>query len=171
MKTYKGIMIFGCPGSGKSTLAKKLSYKLGLPLFHNDKLYFSNNWVEQPKEDFEADLCEITALPEYIIDGNCARVLLERDLPVDLVIYLDVPLWKCYWRVLKRRFTKDSSIDDRAPECEERLAWSFLKSMWGYKEKTEPRLQKLKLQYPNTTFVHVRSENELKEVERLLIQK
>ena len=154
-------MIFGCPGSGKSTFAKRLSQKLHIPLYHNDKYYYTNNWQERPTKDFERDICAIAAQDTYIIDGNCSRLLLKYDMSVDLIIYFDMPLWKCYWRVIKRRFSKDTTIDDRAPECKERLAWSFLYSMWGYKQKTDPRLEQCKLKYPTTRFVYVHNDDEV----------
>ena len=163
------IMIFGCPGSGKSTLTKQLSKKLQIPSYHVDKYFYTNNWQERPTQDFFDDVCAIAAQDSYIIDGNCARMMLERDMVApDIVIFLEVPLWKCYWRVIKRRFTKDTSIDDRAPDCEERLSLQFLQKMWGYKDKVEARLEKCKIKYPSTTFVRVTNNDELQALEAML---
>lgn len=166
-KHYK-IMIFGCPGSGKSTLAQWLSLHLSIPLYHCDKYYYTNNWAPRPREDFDADICTIVEQNAYILDGNLSKILLEQKLSVDLIIYLDVPLWKCYWRVVKRRFAKDDSIDDRAVGCKEQLAWSFLQSMWGYKTKTEKRLDLIKKNYIDTKFIFIKSKEDLIKFKKII---
>lgn len=155
---FKRIMIFGNPGSGKSTCAQRLAKKLGLSLYHTDALYYTSGWQERPRKDFDADVCAITKQDAYIIDGNCARLLLDYDLSVDLVIYLDVPLYTCYWRVFKRRFTKDKTLNDRAPDCPERITWQFLYKMWKYKNRQEPRLLLCYFKYTNTRFIHIKSD-------------
>ncbi len=167
MKNCKKIMIFGCPGSGKSTLSKWLSFNLQIPCFHNDKYYYERNWKPRSKEDFTQDICAIAGKDSYIIDGNCSRIMLEKKLNVDLVIYLDVPLLVCYWRVIKRRFFKDKTIDDRAEGCKEQLSWTFLKSMFAYKDKTEKRLNVLKIYYPNTHFIIISSEKDLENFKQI----
>ncbi len=159
-KHYK-IMIFGCPGSGKSTLAQWLSFNLSIPLYHCDKYYFTNNWKPRPQDDFLADISNFAMQKQYIIDGNVSKILLEKFLPVDLIVYIDIPLWKCYWRVFKRRFFKDNTIDDRAKGCKEILSWGFLKSMLSYKNKTEKRLDIIKINYINTKFIFIKSEEDL----------
>lgn len=46
------IMIFGRPGGGKSTSANQLSKELGLPIYHLDKYFYVENWVERNYQEF-----------------------------------------------------------------------------------------------------------------------
>src|SRR3989344_7529068 len=152
---YKRIMIFGSPGSGKSTLGLFLSRKLDLPLFHNDKNFYIRDWIERNVQEFFDITFNITQQKNYIIDGNCTRMMLERDCSgrVDMIIYLDVARSICLWRVIKRfvknkLFGKEPQLHDRAPGCGERLSWNFLKNnLWTYRKKTEPRLLKIREKY------------------------
>ena len=44
------ILMIGCGGAGKSTLARALGEKLGLPVVHLDKLWWTGNWENVPLE-------------------------------------------------------------------------------------------------------------------------
>lgn len=163
-------MIFGRPGTGKSTLAVRLAKKLSLPVYHADKYFYTSGWQERPRKEFDADICALARQDAYVIDGNCARILLEHDLPVQLVVYLHAPLWLCYWRVIKRWYMpKDITIDDRAPACTERLTWQFLQKIWNHKKSQDPRMQQCYSKYPHTKFVHIANEQELQAFESSLV--
>ncbi|WP_052046063.1 AAA family ATPase [Candidatus Paracaedibacter symbiosus] len=45
-------MIFGRPESGKSTFAKQLCHQTGIPLYHLDRYFFIENWVERDEAEF-----------------------------------------------------------------------------------------------------------------------
>ena len=161
ISNYKRIIIFGSPGSGKSTLALRLSSQLNIPVYHLDAYYYLENWVPRPKEDFTQSVLEIMGKDEYIIDGNCARIMLEQHVSsVDLIIYLDVPRWICLWRVIKRYWshTSPAALKDRAPGCEEKLDWYFLSHhLWTYKLRQEPRIQACMQKYPHIKFMHIKN--------------
>lgn len=44
---FNKIMVFGLPGSGKSTFATKLAQFLNLPIYHLDKHFYVENWIER----------------------------------------------------------------------------------------------------------------------------
>lgn len=46
------IMVFGLPGSGKSTFATKLAQSLNLPIYHLDRHFYVENWVERDYQEF-----------------------------------------------------------------------------------------------------------------------
>ena len=49
----KKILVIGSPGSGKSYFSKQLSKILNIPVYHLDLIYWHENWVSMPKEEFE----------------------------------------------------------------------------------------------------------------------
>ena len=83
------IMIIGCGGSGKSTLAQQLGQKLGLPVIHLDKLFWTPGWVSIPKEEFDRVHVDAVSKEKWIIDGNFDRTIPVRLKRCDTVIYLD----------------------------------------------------------------------------------
>ena len=173
---YKRIMIFGSPGSGKSTLGLRLSKKLGLPLYHNDKYFYTHNWIERDIQEFFDISCALTKQDAYIMDGNCMRMMLERNVPdVDMMIYLDVPRLKCLYRVLKRYvfnmiFGKNKELQDRAPGCDEQLSWHFLShNLWTYKKRQEPRIELVRAKYPHIIFMHIDTVEKLQKLENMLV--
>ena len=48
----KRIMIVGSSGSGKTTFSRNLHKKLNLPVIHLDKLFWKENWVQTPREEW-----------------------------------------------------------------------------------------------------------------------
>ncbi len=105
----------------------------------------------------------------WMIDGNCIRSLAMRYARADLVIYLNYPRHICYWRILKRIFTKNPAIDDRSPGCKETINFKLLRYMWTFHHRVEQSILHLQQQYPTIKFVEVRSERELEKLKELLL--
>ena len=53
------ILVIGCPGSGKTRLAKLLGEKLNLPVVHLDNLWWTGQWENVSREEFDARLEEV----------------------------------------------------------------------------------------------------------------
>ena len=66
-------MIFGRPGSGKSTFANKLSKEINTPLYHLDKYFYVDNWIERDYQEFLQVQQDIVNQPSWIIDGNSTK--------------------------------------------------------------------------------------------------
>lgn len=99
---HKKIAIIGCAGSGKTTLAFQLQKKLNLPLYHLDEYYWKPGWERGDFEIFSnihADLCKQEA---WIMEGSYYKCFYQRAQYADMIIFLDVPRYKCIWYVLKR---------------------------------------------------------------------
>lgn len=162
------IMIFGRPGSGKSTFALKLAKKFDLPLYHLDKYFFTTNWIQRDYEDFLEDQYAIVAQKDWIIDGNSLQSLSIRYSEADICIYFNYPRLLCLWRLIKRNFTKNTEIDDRAQGCPERISWSLIKYMWTFEYRLNNRLtQQLQMfqeLYPQVKFYAVHNDQELEKV-------
>lgn len=161
---YNRIMIFGLPGSGKSTFALTLSQQLNLPLYHLDKHFFIEHWVERPKEDFLSLQQAIVAQDQWIIDSNALGSLEMRYARANLVLYFFMPRPLCFRGLIKRRFFKDDSIQDRAEGCQERLPYHLIRYMWTFDRRVRPLLERLQKTYPKVAFYRIRSSQDLEEI-------
>lgn len=121
-------MIGTSAGAGKSTFARKLGEKTGIEEHHLDVLYWKPGWVESGLQEFSDAQREIVKKKQWIIEGNYSNTFEIRAAACDTVIYLDVPLYLCLYRVLKRRVTNlGKTRPDMAAGCREKMDWKFLK--------------------------------------------
>ncbi|WP_066795371.1 hypothetical protein [Sphingomonas soli] len=121
------ILIIGSPGSGKSTLAHALAEREGLPLYHLDQLYWSQGWQEVDNATWLARLDKALAGPRWIIEGNYSSTLERRLARADKVVLLDLPPFRCTWRVLRRIWEYRGKVrPDMAEGCPERFDLAFL---------------------------------------------
>lgn len=123
------IMVIGVgAGVGKSTFAHRLGELTGIEVTHLDRLYWHPNWVEAPLEEFRAAQEQIVQNERWIIEGNYSRTFDIREPSADTIIYLELPLLVCLYRVLKRRVLYHGKTrDDIGEGCEEKIDWAFLK--------------------------------------------
>lgn len=167
-KQISRIMIFGRPGSGKSSFAWELAKKTGLPLYHLDKYFFVNNWVERNYQEFLAIQHSIVEKDHWIIDGNSRRSLEMRYSKVDIALYLNYNKWLCLYRLFKRLFYKNPKIDDRAENCLEVIRWKLIKYMWSYEKLIDKDLERLRHKYPNVELIEVNSNRQLDKIRERL---
>lgn len=169
------IMIIGRPGSGKSTLALRLAQKLKLPLYHLDKYFFVENWAKRDYEEFLAIQQNIIDQERWIIDGCSIKSLEMRYARAQICIYLLYPRWLCLYRLIKRIFTKNPAIDDRAQGCDESISWELIKYMWTFEYRENNRVERLltdlQKKYSYVHFYIVRNNAELSKFFNLLCEK
>jgi adenylate kinase family enzyme len=81
----------------------------------------------------------------WVMDGNYSGTLPVRLAACDTVIFLDLPRAVCIWRVLKRvlMYRGGASRPDMAEGCPERFDLKFLRWVWGYPERTRPKVFRL----------------------------
>ena len=140
------VLVIGPCGAGKSTLAVELGQKLGLSVFHMDKLNWQPGWVESSKDEISAKLAEIVAADRWLIDGTYGGTLAPRLARADTVIYLDYPIRLCLWRLMRRIWTyRGRTRPDMTEGCPERFDLEFLIYLmrWnsGPRIRTEARLK------------------------------
>ncbi len=157
----KRVMIMGRSGSGKSTFAYKLHQKTNLPLYHLDKYFFTDAWQERKYEEFIAIQQELVNQEQWIIDGNSTKSFEMRYKKADICLYFNCSRSCCYIRVFKRLFCKNKRIQDRAPNCPEKVSWSLLTYMWGFEHRVNPILNRLKETYPHVQLIEVRNKKDL----------
>lgn len=151
-------------GSGKSTFALKLQKSLKLPLFHLDKYFFEANWKERNYQEFLNLQRELVEKSAWIIDGNCTRSLEMRYAKADIVLYFNLPLTLCYWRVFKRLWHKNKQIDDRAENCHEIVRWKLLTYMWGFENRVNKTIAYCQEHYPHAEFIEINSDEEAETI-------
>lgn len=101
----KRVMVIGGPGGGKSTFAIELATRTGLPLYHSDCLIppFGN---ENEFRELVQRYDEIQSCQTWILDGVYHQ-LFKRAASADTIIFIDMPWFLRFWRVLKRWLTGD----------------------------------------------------------------
>jgi adenylate kinase family enzyme len=135
-------MIIGNGGAGKSTLAKALAEKLGLPLYHLDKIFWLPGWKELEREVMNEKVLKIISEDEWIIDGNYRRTIARRAERADTIIYLNFSTITCLYGIVKRRFS-GTPRTDITEGCPEKIDMQFLNWVLFYKRTTAPDVRKL----------------------------
>ncbi|WP_059105970.1 topology modulation protein [Shouchella shacheensis] len=124
----KRVMVIGSSaGAGKSMFSRKLSDITGLPVHHLDTFFWQPGWVEASLEEFRAKQEYVVSGSEWIIEGNYSNSYDIRAAKADTVIYLEMPLAVCLFRVLKRRVQyAGRTRPDLTEGCPEKLDFTFL---------------------------------------------
>lgn len=135
------IVIIGCGGSGKSHLARQLVERFELPITHLDAVYYDEDWNTLSKEKFTAIQEELVAQPRWIIEGNYASTLALRLKAADTVIVLDLPARTCLRGILQRRLKHGGQ--HQAVGVYDRINWSFVRYILGYRRSMLPRVHRL----------------------------
>ncbi|WP_020615497.1 DNA topology modulation protein [Paenibacillus daejeonensis] len=163
------IVVVGSAGAGKSTLVQRLSEILNLPAIHLDKYYWQPGWVATPNEEWDRLVEGMVKEPRWIIDGNYSRTMDLRLARADMVIYLDIPRWRCMYRIFKRRIMyHKKSRPDMNEGCQEKIDLPFIKWVWNYPKRGRlGTLQKLEQMRDRTNVIIVRTP---KEVDALIQQ-
>lgn len=97
------ISVIGLPGSGKSTVARIISEKLSIPHVHIDRFWFQAGGrhgshdtpnIEQVRAEVRRNTVDALNTGEWVSDGFYSRLQPEIANRADVVIYLDIPLWR-----------------------------------------------------------------------------
>lgn len=151
------IAIIGSPGSGKSTLSLKLHKIFNLPLYHIDQYFWKPGWQRPDREEFRIIHNNLCDKSEWIIEGMAVSHFGYRLARVDMIIFLDIPLYICLYRIFKRAFTNFGKVCfSSAPGCPEGFpSWEFLTYVWNFnrKQKKEVEVMMQQLQPAKEIFV------------------
>jgi adenylate kinase family enzyme len=135
------IAIIGCGGSGKTVLARRLADHLGVAATSLDALYYDGGWNPTPMDKFAATQRELVAAGRWLIEGNYASTLPIRLARADTVIFLDLPARTCLWGIAQRRWRYRGG--QHADGVYDRITWSFIKYVIGYRRSMRPRIDAL----------------------------
>jgi len=158
------IAVIGCGGAGKSTLSRTLSEMLNIPVYHLDKLNWKPGWIPTPKKEWDDLIKTLVSKKAWIIDGNYGRTLDIRLNNTDTIIFLNIPMYLCIYRVVKRKFMYHGKTrPDMDEGCPEKLDINFLKWIWGYNKNQKPRIiEKLKNLSNEKNVIILNSTSEVK---------
>lgn len=125
----KRIMVTGISaGAGKSTFARELGNILRIDVYHLDTFFWKPGWVQASIEEFSETQMNIVREPEWIIEGNYKSTYEIRAERADTIIYLELPLLVCLYRVFKRWYrNRGRTRPDLGEGCPEKIDWAFLK--------------------------------------------
>ncbi|MBA2176586.1 topology modulation protein [Halobacillus locisalis] len=125
----KRIMVLGVSaGTGKSTLARQMGESLGLDVFHLDRMFWKPGWIESTQEEFAAKQQEVVQRDAWIIEGNYSGTYDLRAKRADTIVYVELPLYICLYRVINRWWhNRGQTREDMGEGCEEKLDYEFLK--------------------------------------------
>lgn len=159
MKNIKRIAIIGNAGSGKSTLTQKLHAITQLPVYYLDQYYWKPGWVRTDPDEYKRVHDAICDKQDWIIDGINLRVMEYRIQKADMVIFLDMPRYLCFWRIFKRTFAHYGKETVSSPKgCPERFNWEFIKFLkwvWDFKKKYPPAIAELFKKYTDNKQLYV----------------
>ncbi|MFY0758133.1 topology modulation protein [Metabacillus dongyingensis] len=161
------IMVMGVSaGVGKSTFARKLGELLKISVYHLDALYWKPEWKEASLEEFADDQQKIVSLDQWIIEGNYSNTYDIRVQNADTIIYLELPLIVCLYRVFKRWIQNiGKTRPDMGEGCKEKLDFQFLEfictTYYPRKKKMETRLQAFKGKGSQKNIIMLKNKKEI----------
>ena len=136
------IVVVGCGGSGKTVLARHVGESLDIPVVHLDALFYDENWRPCGRSEFAARQERAVAARSWVMDGNYASTLPIRLRAADTVVFLDLPAWRCLVGVVRRRLRYRGG-QRRGDGVFDRISWSFIAYIWGYRSDMAPRVREL----------------------------
>ncbi|AJY76195.1 DNA topology modulation protein [Paenibacillus beijingensis] len=160
------VLVLGSAGSGKSTLSQKLGTILDLPVIHLDSYYWKPNWVSTSNEEWDQIVEELTMKDQWIMNGNYSRTMDIRIKRADMIIFLDMPMLLCIYRVIKRRLMYHKKTrPDMNEGCPEKLDWEFFKWVWNYRKRSRMgTLHKLEQVKKDKQIIIVKTKKQINEL-------
>ena len=117
------VAVIGTSGSGKTTFAARLADRLGVPHVELDALFWLPDWQEPDEADFRARVeAALDGPGGWVVDGHYSRLQREILGRVDTVVWLDLPMLACLWRVTRRAVSRARSGE---------LMWGTNRERWS----------------------------------------
>lgn len=112
LRLPRRISVVGLSGSGKTTVARQLAGLVSAPHVELDALHWVNpGWVEPPDEEFHAAVEKALAGDDWVVEGNYRSARAVYWARVEMLVWLDLPLWLTTWRALWRSLRRVGSSE------------------------------------------------------------
>ncbi|MBO1080205.1 AAA family ATPase [Roseomonas haemaphysalidis] len=96
------LVIIGLSGAGKSTFARRLATARGIPHVELDALFWEAGWQPARPEVFAARVCDATAGPDWVVDGNYSAMRPHVWHRATHLLWLDYARAPIMLRVIRR---------------------------------------------------------------------
>lgn len=128
-------LILGNGGSGKSHFADRLADNINTTATHLDDYYWQDNGNAVAPEIW-SDIHQTLISPKnWIIEGTQMRCLNERIKASDIIVFLDLPVWICIARIIKKYWYKENRYGfPRQKGVINNIKW-LLKFQFKYRKK------------------------------------
>ena len=155
------VMIVGAPGSGKSTLARLMAERTSLPVYYMDHLHWLPDWVERPHEEKRKMALDIVAQDRWIFEGGMSMTNAERLARCDTVIWLDLPVWvrfrRVVWRTIRDHGNRRPDIAEGCYEGFHKQTLPFWIWIFATNKPNRGTVRQLVESATNKTVVHLTS--------------
>jgi|SRR5690625_2737802 len=165
----KKVIVLGVSaGVGKSTFAKKLGELLHMNVCHLDSLFWKPGWTKTESDEFKiAQQNFIDTHRKWIIEGNYSSTYDLREKQADTIIYLQLPLIVCLYRVIKRWLkNRGKTRSDMGKDCPEKLDWEFIRfictTYHRRKKKMAERFKKFRAKRLDNKVYILKSKQEIR---------
>ena len=129
------VHIIGQAGSGKTTLARWIANRTGAEAHDLDRVVYGRSG-ERPLRDIVASVQAIAGGTAWITEGAYRDVwLLPLLQSADRIIWLDLPLRVCLWRIFRRHLVAEARRNNQHP------GWRNLALFMRYTWQVDARLR------------------------------
>ncbi len=98
------IFITGFVAAGKTTFGNKISKKLGIPIYHLDRIRHHKDWKKKIPTVVNREIRQILERKSWIIEGGAKSEDFMTDIQdqADKIIIFDLPFHNCFLNFFKR---------------------------------------------------------------------
>lgn len=158
------IIVIGNNGSGKSVFSIKLGNKLNLQVIHLDSYFHLPGWGKRPNEEWLKLHDDFIKGDKWIIDGTYRKTLEKRINAADTIIFLDIPKWLAFYRMINRRIIyRNSKRPDMPDYLNEQMSFTLFRKNITFSRK---RIYEIINKYNDSKKIVVLKNN--KEIEQFL---
>lgn len=164
------IYIVGSVGSGKTTLARKVAAELQVPHFETDNFV----WNHQPTGDVRNEMdvrnelfSDAVQQSKWVIEGVHINWTDEALLVADQIIFLDIPVNKRTWRIIRRYIRQLLKIEKVNYKLTLTIFWKMFRWNRYFEEQMKPEfIQKFEVYGTKVHFLRTNDEvkNWLREI-------
>ena len=156
------VLVTGNAGSGKTTFARIVTKELNIPSYGLDSVVWKSGWIKTPDEEKREKIQKLIDLETWIIDGVSGQAFRAADA----VFFLDIPLYRCIFNILRRFFSGGLKTRESLPEnCPEYIGvFKALRITFIYQMQTRPFILSLIEANPQKKILWVKSYTQLREL-------